>query len=121
MSMEVIKPGLADTFQDGGRFGHQHLGINPNGAMDQVAMKVANVLAGNESTEAALEICFPSPVLLFKKPALIAISGANFNAHVNGKPIPLNQPVHVSASSEMKFTKAEKGVFSYLAVRGGFD
>jgi antagonist of KipI len=118
--MEVIKGGMVDTFQDAGRYGHQHLGINPSGAMDLIAMNVANALVGNELNEAVLELCFPASVLLFKKPALIALGGANFNAELNGKAIPVNQSVAVPAGSELKFTKVEKGVFSYLAIHGGF-
>jgi antagonist of KipI len=120
MSMEVIKGGMVDTFQDSGRYGHQHLGINPTGAMDLVAMSVANALVGNELNEAVLELCFPASVLLFKKPALIALSGANFNAELNGKAIPVNHSIAVAAGSELKFTKIEKGVFCYLAIHGGF-
>lgn len=120
MSMEVIKAGIADTFQDIGRYGHQHLGINPSGAMDLVAMHVANALAGNELNVAVLELCFPASILLFKKPALIALSGANFNAELNGNPVPLNRSITVSAGTELKFTKVAKGVFCYLAIHGGF-
>lgn len=121
MSIEVIKGGLTDTFQDGGRFGHQHLGINPNGAMDLTAMHVANALVGNEFNEVVLELCFPASVLVFKKPALIALSGANFCAELNGTALPINQAIAVTAGSELKFTKIEKGAFCYLAVHGGFS
>jgi antagonist of KipI len=118
--MQVIKAGIADTFQDTGRYGHQHLGINPGGAMDLVAMHVANALVRNELNEAVLELCFPASVLLFKKTALIAISGANFCAELNGNPCPVNQSITVSAGTELKFTKVAKGVFCYLAIHGGF-
>jgi antagonist of KipI len=121
MSIEVIKSGLADTFQDGGRFGHQHLGINPNGAMDLNAMRVANALVGNELNEGVLELCFPASVLVFKKPALIALSGANFCAELNGSPVTINQTIAVQERNELKFTKIEKGIFCYLAVHGGFS
>src|SRR5688572_5032191 len=120
MSMEVIKAGIVDTFQDTGRYSHQHLGINPGGAMDLVAMHVANALVRNELNEAVLELCFPASVILFKKPALIAISGADFYAELNGNPVPVNQTITVSAGTELKFTKVRKGVFCYLAIQGGF-
>lgn len=120
MSVEVIKGGIADSFQDGGRFGYQHIGINPNGAMDLSAMYVANALVGNEFNETVLELCFPASVLVFKKPTLIALSGANFNAELNGIPIPINQTIAVATGSELKFTKIEEGVFCYLAIHGGF-
>src|SRR5215204_3371648 len=120
MSMVVIKGGMADSFQDAGRYGHQHLGINPSGAMDLNAMKVANALVGNDLNEAVLELCFPASVLSFKKPALMALSGANFNGELNGKAFSINQSIAVPAGSELKFTRIEKGVFCYLAVHGGF-
>lgn len=47
MSIKVIQPGLSTTIQDGGREGFYHLGIPPSGAMDQYAMKAANLLVGN--------------------------------------------------------------------------
>jgi antagonist of KipI len=120
MSIEVIKAGMADSFQDGGRFGYQHLGINPNGAMDLNAMKVANALVRNDLNEAVLELCFPASTLVIKKSVLIALSGANFTAEINGASIPINQTVAVPAGSEIKFKKAERDVFCYLAVHGGF-
>lgn len=120
MSIEVIKAGLADSFQDAGRFGYQHVGINPTGAMDTVAMQVANALVGNKLHEPVLELCFPASTFLFKKSCLIALSGANFSAEINGVPVPINQPIAVPATGELKFTKIEKGVFCYMAVHGGY-
>ncbi|MBX2968569.1 MAG: biotin-dependent carboxyltransferase family protein [Cyclobacteriaceae bacterium] len=121
MSIEVIKAGMGDSVQDQGRFGVQHLGINPNGVMDQNAMMIANALVGNELKDAVLEMSFPAPTFCFTRPALIALSGADFTAKLNGKSIPLNQPVRVASGSELKFTKVVDGVWCYLAVRGGFE
>ena len=42
MSISIIKQGIADSIQDMGRYGYQHLGINPGGAMDKLAAKIAN-------------------------------------------------------------------------------
>src|SRR5690606_23278802 len=121
MSIEVIKAGIADSIQDNGRFGFQHLGINQNGAMDLNAMKIANALVGNNLNEAVIEMSFPASTFRFNKPALIAVSGADFTAKLNGQHIPLNQPVRVASGSELKFTKVLDGVWCYLAVRGGFE
>lgn len=121
MSIEVIKAGMADSIQDGGRFGFQHLGINPNGVMDLNAMKVANAVVGNELHEAVIEMSFPASTFRFNKPALIALSGADFSAKLNGNSIPLHQPVRVASGSELKFTKVIYGVWCYLAVRDGFE
>jgi len=80
MSLEVIKAGILDTIQDEGRFGFQHMGINPTGAMDLNAMRIANAIVGNDANEAVLELTFPTAQFLFRSSALISLSGANFSA-----------------------------------------
>jgi antagonist of KipI len=119
--VEIIKAGISDTFQDAGRYGYQHLGVNPSGAMDITAMKIANALVGNKLNEAVIETCFPASIYYFKQPAIIALSGADFSAKVNGKNIVVNQPIVVGGDSELTFTHKRSGNFSYLAVRGGFS
>ena len=61
-----------DTIQDAGRYGYQHLGINPGGAMDRVALAVANSLVGNDIYEAAIELHFPASAFLFETDVMIA-------------------------------------------------
>lgn len=118
-SITILKQGIADTVQDLGRFGHQQFGINPTGAMDVVAAKVANFLVGNAATEAVFELHFPASVLQFNEDALIALSGADFNAMINDEPIPINTPIIVAAGSILKFMKLASGARCYLAVSGG--
>jgi antagonist of KipI len=120
MSLSIIKAGICDTFQDEGRKGFQHLGINPAGVMDKNAMRIANLLAGNEAGTAVLEMHFPAAVLHFDKPCLIALAGADFGPSVNGKDIPVMHPVWISAGTELRFRKQRKGGWCYLAVHGGF-
>src|SRR5215208_3498671 len=93
MSLRIIKAGILDTVQDTGRYGYQHLGINPGGAMDKLASRVINMLVGNNSNEAVIEIHFPGSIFLFEQAAMIAIGGADFSASINGEIIPLWQPV----------------------------
>jgi len=118
--MEVVKAGMADSVQDAGRYGYQHLGINPNGAMDLNAMRIANALVGNEQNQAVVELNFPASSFYFHTSSLIALSGADFSAKLNGKGIPINQPVLVPAKSELKFLRILNGSVGYLAVQGGF-
>ena len=54
MAIEVIKPGLATTVQDAGRPGYYNVGIPLSGALDQYALRVANLLVGNEEGAAVL-------------------------------------------------------------------
>ena len=55
MAIEVIKPGLATTVQDAGRPGYYNVGIPLSGALDQYALRVANLLVGNDEGAAVLE------------------------------------------------------------------
>ncbi len=121
MSIRIIKAGFADTVQDLGRYGFQHLGINPGGAMDAVAAQVANMLTGNDIYEAVIEFHFPASSIMFEKDCLIAISGADFGVTTNHQSIPLNTPVIVAKKSVLEFSKYISGCRCYLAVRNGID
>ncbi len=118
-SIKVLKQGIADTVQDLGRFGYQQYGINPTGAMDIVAAKVANFLVGNTANEAVIELHFPASTFQFTTNAIIALSGANFSATINNKPVAINTPIIVAANSVLKFTKLITGARCYLAIGGG--
>lgn len=119
--IQVIQQGLLDTIQDGGRYGYQHLGINPGGVMDRAAMYVANSLVGNPPEAAVIELHFPAAVLLFEQDTLISLSGGDFGAMVNELPLNINQPIWISQLSILRFTKPVSGARCYLAVRGGFS
>jgi antagonist of KipI len=121
MSLRIIKQGLFDSIQDMGRYGYQHLGINPGGAMDNIAAGVANILAGNEIDEAVIEMHFPAPTVYLEKATIIAISGADFSASINNETVPLNTALVVAAGSTLSFTKYHRGARAYLAVQGGLS
>jgi len=120
MSIRIIKQGVLDTLQDSGRYGYQHLGINPCGAMDTFAATVANILAGNEKNEAVIELHFPPSSFLFEQKCMIALSGADFCPVLNNKPIPLNTTVIAGENSVLEFKQFRHGERCYLAVHGGF-
>jgi len=120
MSLKIIKAGILDTIQDMGRYGYQHLGINPTGAMDKYAMQIANILVGNKPGEAAIELHFPASVFMFTQPALIALGGADFSASINGEPVPTLHCIIVQKNDLLQFHKPVNGARAYLAVRGGF-
>ncbi len=121
MSLRIIKAGIQDSVQDRGRYGYQHLGINPSGAMDQYAMQLANALLGNETDEAVIELHFPASVILFTQPALIALAGADLSPSINGEPVPLYQCIVVNKNDALQFHRPVSGARAYLAVHGGFS
>jgi antagonist of KipI len=120
MSIRIIKAGVLDSLQDMGRYGYQHLGINPTGAMDKFAAQIANILAGNDPSEAVVEIHFPASIFLFEQPALIALCGADFSASINGENVPVSHAFIVNKNTLLQFHQPRQGGRVYLAVKGGF-
>lgn len=120
MSLRIIKPGILDTVQDGGRHGYQHLGINPGGVMDVFSAGLANSLLGKEASAPVIEMHFPAPQFLFEASTIICITGADFSPEVEGVPIPMNQPVAINKYSELAFAKWVSGSRCYLSVIGTF-
>jgi antagonist of KipI len=114
MSVRVLRPGLLTTLQDHGRQGLQHVGLCPGGAMDPVALSIANALVGNEVGEAALEITVIGPELVFEEDTLVAVCGAEFEGT-----FPHNRPVLAPAGSRYNVGRTVRGARAYLAVAGG--
>lgn len=117
MSLTVFKNGLLDTVQDSGRYGFQHLGINPGGAMDRFSASLANSLLGKPEQDPVIEMHFPAATIIFDKPAIICITGGDFSPAVDDTSLPLNQPVMINQNSKLAFKKWKQGARCYLAVR----
>ncbi len=115
MSIRVLRPGLLTTLQDHGRHGLQHVGLCPGGAMDPMALSLANALVGNPRDEAALEITVIGPELAFEEDTLVAVCGAEFQGS-----FPHNRPVLAPAGSRFNVGRAVRGARAYVAVAGGF-
>ena len=121
MGLHILKPGIADSIQDMGRYGYQQLGIPPGGVMDRIAATVANTLVGNKIDEPVLEMHFPAATILFESSMMIALTGADFCAQINGNEVLINQPILVPARSELRFMKHKRGSKVYLSVEEGFQ
>jgi biotin-dependent carboxylase-like uncharacterized protein len=121
MAIEVIKPGLATTVQDLGRPGYYDIGIPLSGAMDRFALRVANLLVGNDEGAAALECTFMGPELRFTTDAVIAITGAELPPKLDGEPRPNWEAVAVTAGQVLAFDFLKRGARAYVAVAGGID
>jgi antagonist of KipI len=121
MTIRVIKPGWCTTVQDLGRYGYQHYGVSVSGAMDRLALVIGNRLVKNHDTAAALEITLVGPELLFERPAVIAVTGADLSPAIDGHAVPLWTTAAIEAGSRLTFGRRRTGARSYLAVEGGFD
>lgn len=121
MSLTVVRPGLLTTIQDLGRPGRQHLGVPVNGAMDEISHRIANMLVGNDESEATLELTVNGPTLRFESDAVVALCGANMGGVADGQPLPWWRPVRIPRGATLTFARPEIGARAYLAVAGGFD
>ena len=121
VSIEVLRPGLLTTVQDRGRFGYQKFGVPPSGAADGVALRVANVLVGNPVGAAALEITALGPQLRFLADAVVAVTGAEMQADLDGRAVPWYQSFLVRGGQTLDVQACTQGLRSYLAVAGGMD
>jgi antagonist of KipI len=121
VTIRVVTGGLQTTVQDLGRPTHQHEGIPGGGAMDRMAMRVGNLLVGNDANAATLESTLIGPTLTFGEEALIALTGADLEAVVGSAPVPAWHPILVSAGATLRFGRALRGCRTYIAVAGGID
>ena len=119
--LRVVRAGLLTSLQDLGRYGLQHFGIVPGGAMDPVAHRIANALVGNPADAATLECTVLGPTLVAEDDALIALYGAAFDAKADGLPFPRNRPVLIKAGTTLATGATSKGARAYLAIAGGFQ
>lgn len=121
MSLYVARPGLLTTVQDLGRYGYQRYGVAAGGAMDPFALRMANLLVGNDEGEGALEMTVTGPELRFEADCLISICGGNLQPVIQGAPVPMWRPVFVKQGNCLNFGNPLSGCRSYMAVAGGFQ
>jgi len=121
MGINVINPGLQTTIQDLGRQLSGHLGISSCGAADSYSFKIANLIAGNKPTEAALEMTLVGGIYQFKENLDICLSGSNFLAKINNENLPFNKKLHIKKNSILEIGQTKEGARCYLAIKGGID
>ncbi|MES5955617.1 biotin-dependent carboxyltransferase family protein [Bacillus fungorum] len=119
MDVEVLHAGMFTTVQDLGRSHYQQYGVPVGGAMDQSALRMINMLVGNEENEAGLEMTIMGPKLLIKKTTLLAIGGSDMEPLLNGKRIPLWRPILAEEGSMLCFGKVKSGCRTYVTFAGG--
>src|ERR1700678_4322400 len=120
LSVSSISP--ASSVQDGGRFGAQRYGLTPSGAMDRLGLAAANYLAGNTLFAPAIEIGPYGAAFRARGGAVrVALSGARRSAEVDGRMIAPDTSVTIADGETLKLGIARGGVFSYLAIEGGWE
>ncbi|MEK9670406.1 MAG: biotin-dependent carboxyltransferase family protein [Gammaproteobacteria bacterium] len=108
------------TVQDLGRFGFASQGVARSGPMDSIAACWANTILNNSVNRPFIEIGGGGFVAEFAIPVNFAITGAWGDFTLDGQPLigPGCYPAH--AGSVLKIGRLSSGLFTYLAVEGGF-
>jgi antagonist of KipI len=119
--IRVLSPGLLTTVQDLGRPGFGALGVPPGGAADAHALRLGNLLLGNDEGAAALEATLVGPTLLFEEESLALVAGAPFAAALDGEGLAMWSAIRVRAGGKLAVGRAISGARAYVCVRGGID
>jgi len=119
--LEVVEPGIFTTIQDLGRKGYFASGIPPSGAMDRFALRMGNLLVKNPIDEAGIEMTAIGMKARVLKETIIALTGAEFSAKLNGDSLPLWQAVYLKEGDFLSIEKPRRGWRGYLCVAGGID
>ncbi len=122
----IRKPGMLATVQDLGRHGLRERGICPGGALDTLALTLANRLVGNADGAAGLELTMGGCELLFETATRIALAGDDFGATLDGVPLWPCWSRSVEPGQSLRLTganrlNAKEGLRSWLAVAGGIE
>jgi antagonist of KipI len=118
-SLVVESPGLLTTVQDLGRPGFGPIGVSPSGAADPVALRLGNLLVGNEAGAAALEMTLLGGRFVFPEGAAIALTGADFGATINAQPVEMWAAHRLLPGTKLTLGPTRNFARSYLAVAGG--
>lgn len=120
-ALTVRKPGLHTTVQDAGRLGWRAYGVSVGGAMDSYALRMANILVGNDEDDAGLEFTLTGATFTVERDVLIALSGAPIEASVDSEALPMNKPIAIRGGTTLSLGRIAVGCRTYMAVAGGID
>jgi len=121
--LKILNGGIEVLVEDWpGRLGYLGMGMSASGAFDNVALGLANLLVGNASGEAGLEITGGFLEAQFGVDTVVAVAGTDMQPTLNGEPVPMWQSFAVTKGGVIKFKHiGQFGFRSYLAIAGGID
>ena len=121
MNIVVIRAGFQTSVQDLGRTGLRQFGVSTSGALDSFALRVANLLVGNDEGAAGLEITLGGLQLRSQDERNVAWCGGEFDVRIGSRALPAGHVARLRAGDELKFGRAQIGCRAWLAIDGGVD
>ena len=121
MNALVTRAGFLTSVQDLGRTGFRQFGVSTSGALDSFAMRVANLLVGNDEAAAGLEITLGGLQLRFEDERIVAWCGGEFDVQIGSQALPAGHVAQLQSGDELKIARAQIGCRCWLAISGGID
>ncbi|ANJ72410.1 biotin-dependent carboxyltransferase family protein [Ralstonia insidiosa] len=119
--IEILTNGAPNVIQDLGRPGTMALGVSRNGAMDTLAISLANALIGNEASAAAIEVCLFPFRARFETDTEFAVTGADCTVRLDGELVAPWWARSARAGQSLSIERPKHGARAYVALRGGID
>jgi biotin-dependent carboxylase-like uncharacterized protein len=123
--LRVIAPGPHTTIQDFGRMGYRDIGVPVSGALDPIALALANALVGNAGHAPALELLMHGPTLeVMAASVRLSLVGGTKTLDIEGanrRRVPSGQSVRLVRGERLCVGSLEQSACAYLAIEGGFD
>ncbi|MEQ9094719.1 MAG: biotin-dependent carboxyltransferase family protein [Phycisphaerales bacterium] len=111
MSLRVVNVHGIATVQDLGRPGLAHQGVPIGGAADTLSLRVANLAAGNDPGDAAVELAMGELELEATKPCTVVVSSGE-------RPF---EPVNLAVGKRVAVRPDDGHCRAYLSVAGGIE
>ncbi len=121
MTATVSRAGFLTTVQDLGRTGYRASGVSVSGALDPHALRIANLLVGNDPSAAGLEVTLGKVRMQFTDDRLVAWCGGAFDAQIDETTLPSGRAGLIRDGEQLVIAAPDAGARGWIAISGGID
>jgi len=121
VKIDIVRAGFLTSVQDLGRLGFRQFGVSVGGALDSHALRVANLLVGNDESAAGLEITLGGLRLRFVDDRIVAWCGGGFDVRLGSTSVAAGHAALVRAGQELMFNQPKVGCRCWLGISGEID
>ena len=121
MTAKVLRAGFLTTVQDLGRAGFRASGVPVGGALDPHALRIANLLVGNETSAAGFEVNLGKVRVQFTDDRLIAWCGGAFEVAIGETKLSPGRVGLIRSGEELTIAAAVPGARGWIAISGGIE
>ncbi|MBB4480547.1 biotin-dependent carboxyltransferase family protein [Rhizobium etli] len=119
--IEILETGPFNTVQDLGRPGYRDIGVSASGAMDPLAVRIGNILVGNDENAAVIEVqTFPFS-LRFERRTVFAVTGADGHVSLDGSELIPWCAYMAEPGQVLELKQPPLLARAYISVGGGLD